>query len=122
MKIILAILVGVLYAAAIYMIMRRSLVKLILGLALLGHASNLLIFSIGHLVRGRPPLIPDGLKAPIPPFSDPLPQALILTAIVIGFGSIAFAIVLVRSVYQQVNTDDIDMIHTTDDIKHPQAG
>ena len=122
MEIILAILVGVLYAAAIYMIMRRSVVKLILGLALLGHAAHLLSCSIGRLVRGRPPLIPDGLSAPVPPFSDPLPQALILTAIVIGFGSIAFAIVLVRSVYQAVNTDDIDMLKTTEDIKEKTAG
>lgn len=114
MEILLAIIIGVLYAAAIYMMMSRSIVKLILGLALLGHASNLLIFSMGDLVRGRPPLIGDGADAPIPPFADPLPQALILTAIVIGLGAIAFAIVLVRSVYQQVSTDDIDQLRSSE--------
>ncbi|MEM7112925.1 MAG: Na+/H+ antiporter subunit C [Chloroflexota bacterium] len=114
MEILLAIIVGVLYAAAIYMMMSRSIVKLILGLALLGHASNLLIFSMGDLVRGRPPLISDGADVPVPPFADPLPQALILTAIVIGLGAVAFAIVLVRSVYQQVSTDDIDQLRSSE--------
>lgn len=114
MEILLAIIIGVLYAAAIYMMMSRSIVKLIIGLALLGHASNLLIFNMGTLVRGRPPLIPEGAEVPVPPFADPLPQALILTAIVIGLGAIAFAIVLVRSVYQQVGTDDIDELRNTE--------
>lgn len=114
METLLALVIGVLYAAAVYMMLSRSIVKLILGLALLGHASNLLIFNMGPLVRGRPPLIPEGAKVPIPPFADPLPQALILTAIVIGLGAIAFAIVLVRSVYQQVGTDDLDQLRNTE--------
>lgn len=114
MELLLAIIIGVLYAAAIYMMMSRSIVKLIIGLALLGHASNLLIFNMGRLVRGQPPLIPEGAEVPIPPFADPLPQALILTAIVIGLGAIAFAIVLVRSVYEQVGTDDIDQLRNTE--------
>ena len=96
------------------MMMRRSLVKLILGLALLGHASNLLLFSMGDLVAGVPPLIAEGAKTISAPFADPLPQALILTAIVIGFGTQAFAIVLIKRVYQAVNTDDIDKIKKTD--------
>lgn len=120
MEIILAIVVGGIYAAGIYMMMRRSLVKLIIGLVLLGHASNLLIFSIGRLVRGQPPLIPEtgGATMPIMPFADPLPQALILTAIVIGFGAQAFAIVLFKRVYQRVGTDDIDKIRGVEDFKY----
>ncbi len=114
MEIIMAIIVGSLYAAGVYMIRRRSLVKLIIGLALLGHASNMLIFSMGELVRGNPPLIPEGFTAPIAPFADPLPQALILTAIVIGFGAQAFAIVLIKRVYQRVGTDDMDQLIATD--------
>lgn len=114
MEILLAILIGVLYAAAMYMMMSRSIVKLIIGLALLGHASNLLIFSVSRLVRGRPPLIARGAETAVAPFADPLPQALILTAIVIGLGAIAFAIVLVRSVYQQVGTDDIDQLRVSE--------
>lgn len=115
MEILMAILVGTLYAAGIYMMMRRSLVKLIIGLALLGHASNLLIFSISRLVRGNPALIAEGATVPLLPFADPLPQALTLTAIVIGLGAQAFAIVLIRRVYQYAGTDDIDELQASEE-------
>lgn len=114
MELLLVVIIGALYAAGVYMIMRRSLVKLIIGLGLLGHASNMLIFSMGDLVRGHPPLIPEGAENPLLPFADPVPQALILTAIVIGFGVQAFAIVLIKRVYERVGTDDIDQLTATD--------
>lgn len=114
MEIVLAIVIGGLYAAGIYMMMRRSIVKLIIGLVLLGHASNLLIFTVGRIVRAQPPLVPLEATAPVAPFADPLPQALILTAIVIGFGAQAFAVVLVKRVYQAVGSDDLDKITATD--------
>ncbi len=114
MDLLLAILVGLLYAGGVYMILRRSLVKLIIGLALLGHATNLLLFSMGELERGKAPLIPEGAHEVAGAFSDPLPQALILTAIVIGFGAQAFAIVLIKRVYQRNRTDDIDQLQRTD--------
>ena len=112
METILAFVIGILYAAGIYMIMRRSIVKLILGLSLLGHASNLLIFTVGRLTRDKPALIPEGAETLVGEFSDPLPQALILTAIVIGFGVQAFAIVLVRRAYNVVEEDDFDKLST----------
>ncbi|GJM42919.1 MAG: cation:proton antiporter [Ardenticatenaceae bacterium] len=112
MEIVMALIVGTLYAAGVYMIRRRSLVKLIIGLALIGYASNMLIFSTGQLVRGKPPLVHEGVD--FASFADPLPQALILTAIVIGFGAQAFAIVLLRRVYQRIGTDDIDKLISTD--------
>ncbi|WP_420630971.1 Na+/H+ antiporter subunit C [Candidatus Leptofilum sp.] len=114
MEIVMALIVGTLYAAGVYMIRRRSLVKLIIGLALIGHASNMLIFSMGDLVRGNAPLLHEGVD--ITTLADPLPQALILTAIVIGFGAQAFAIVLIRRVYQRIGTDDMDKITSTDRI------
>ena len=114
MEIVLAFVIGGLYAAGIYMMMRRSIVKLIIGLALLGHAANLLIFTVSRLNRGQPAIVPEGATAPIGPFADPLPQALILTAIVIGFGTLAFAVVLIKRVYQIVGTDDLDSIKGTD--------
>ena len=114
MQIILAILVGGLYAAGLYMMMRRSIVKLLLGLALLSHAANLLIFTAGGLTRGIPPLVPEGDKVPPQVSADPIPQALILTAIVISFGVLAFAIVLVSRVHQTFRTDDIDEMTSTD--------
>jgi multicomponent Na+:H+ antiporter subunit C len=113
-QVLLAVVVGGLYAAGLYMMLRRSIVKLIIGLVLLGHAANLLIFSAARLTPGAPPLVPEGALQPEPPFADPLPQALILTAIVIGFGVQAFAIVLIKRAYQQVGTDDLDAMNTTD--------
>ena len=114
MEPMLALIVGSLYAAGLYMMMRRSIVKLIIGLALLSHGSNLLIFMMGRLVRGHPPVIPVGATRMMEPYSDPVPHALILTAIVIGFGLQAFAVVLIRQVYQTVGTDDLDELQSTD--------
>lgn len=114
MEIILAIVIGGLYAAGLYMMMRRSIVKLIIGLVLLGHAANLLIFTAGGLVRARSPLVPEGATAPLPPVADPLPQALILTAIVIGFGVVAFTVVLIHRVHQTIGTDDIERMKLTE--------
>ena len=114
MEVLLALLVGGLYAAGFYMIMRRSIVKLILGLGLLGHAANLLIFTVGRVTRGVPPVIGREAESLIQPFADPLPQALILTAIVIGFGVQAFAIVLVKRAFHTVGTDDFDQMRSTD--------
>jgi multicomponent Na+:H+ antiporter subunit C len=96
------------------MLLRRSIVKLVVGLILLGHAANLLIFLMGRLTPGGTPLIPEGALRPIEPFADPLPQALVLTAIVIGFGLQAFALVLVRRLYQSAQTDDLDRLRTTE--------
>jgi multicomponent Na+:H+ antiporter subunit C len=114
METMLAFVVGGLYAAGLYLMMRRSLVKLVIGLTLLSHAANLLIFTSGGLKRGAPPLIQEGEKVMHAPYADPLPQALILTAIVIGFGVQAFAIVLLKRTYQAVKTDDMDQMNTTD--------
>ena len=114
MEILLALIIGGLFAAGVYMLLRRSLVKLVVGLILLGHCANLLIFLMGRLTPGRPPLVPMDATRPVEPFADPLPQALVLTAIVIGFGLQAFALVLVRRLYQAVRTDDLDQLRTTE--------
>ncbi len=114
METMMSFVVGALYAAGLYMIMRRSIVKLIIGLALLGQGSNLLIFMMGHLTRGGPAVVPPGETYPVARFADPLPQALILTAIVIGFGVQAFAVVLIRRAYQTVGTDDLDELQSTE--------
>lgn len=108
MTILLAILTGSLYAGGLYMMMRRSIVKLIMGLILLSYATNLLIFTVGGLTRAVAPIIPDGETRPPVPFADPLPQALILTAIVIGFGVLAFSVVLISQTHRTVGTDNSD--------------
>jgi multicomponent Na+:H+ antiporter subunit C len=105
MELLLAIVAGVLYGTGLYLMLRRRLAQLIVGLSLLANGSNVLIFAAAGVTRGRPPLVADG---PSVPFADPVPQALILTAIVIGFGVLAFALVLAHRVHQSVDTDDID--------------
>jgi multicomponent Na+:H+ antiporter subunit C len=115
MEILLAILTGLLYASGIYMILRRSLVKLIIGIILLGNGANMLIFLLGRITKGKPPIIPENTKVFVEDFADPVPQALILTAIVISFGLQAFAIILIKRAYKVVKTDDIDQMNTTDE-------
>jgi multicomponent Na+:H+ antiporter subunit C len=117
MRIILALIIGSLYAAGLYMMLRRNIVKLIIGLALLSHAANLLIFVAGPvhgLVRASPPIIEAGATALQAPHADPVPQALILTAIVISFAVLAFALVLLHRTYQLIGTDDLDEMRTTE--------
>lgn len=117
MIVMLALVIGGLYAAGLYMMLRRSITKLIIGLSLLSHASNLLIFTTGGLVRARPPIIADDATHIIKPFADPVPQALVLTAIVISFGVTAFALVLLHRTYLTIGTDDLDELSRTDAAK-----
>lgn len=113
MDFLLVLIIGLLYMGGLYLLMRKSFVKVIIGLILLGHAANLLIFLVGRITKGNPAFIgANGLIQE--PFADPLPQALILTAIVIGFGVQAFAIVLFKRTYQSINSDDLDDMNTTD--------
>lgn len=113
MEALLASIVAALYTAGFYLLLRRSLVKVVLGLALLGHGANLLIFTAGGVVRGRAALVPPGGRSG-DPVADPLPQALILTAIVIGFGVLAFALVLFRRVWQSSASEDPSVFETVD--------
>lgn len=108
MELLLAIVAGVLYASGLYLMLRRRLAQLIIGLGLLSNGSNILILSAAGVTRGKPPLMSAGVSAG--PFADPVPQSLILTAIVIGFGVLAFALVLAHRVHQSTGSDDIDTI------------
>ena len=114
MEVLLALVIGGLFAGGVYMLLRRSIVKLVVGLILLGHGANLLIFLMGRLTPEQAPLIPADATGLVEPFADPLPQALVLTAIVIGFGLQAFALVLVRRLYALTRTDDLDQLRTTE--------
>ncbi len=110
MEVLLALASGVLYAAGIYLMLRRRLAQLIIGLSLLANGTNLLIFTAGGLTRASPPVVPEGAAAFDQPYADPVPQALVLTAIVIGFGLLAFSLVLARRVHATIGTDDIDEV------------
>lgn len=108
MELLLAIVSGVLYAAGLFLMLRRRLAQLIIGLGLMANGTNVLIFTAAGLTRDKPPLIVDGPATGS--FADPVPQALILTAIVIGFGVTAFSLVLAHRVHESTGTDDIDAL------------
>lgn len=108
----MALIVGSLFATGTYMVLRRNIVKMIIGLGLLSHAANLLLFTMGGLRRGAPPLLGEGGDM-VENMADPVPQALILTAIVIGFGVMAFVLVLGYRTVQETQADDLDDLRTT---------
>jgi multicomponent Na+:H+ antiporter subunit C len=107
---LLALVSGVLYATGFYLLMRRRLAQVIVGLGLLSNGTNVLIFTAGGLTRDVPPVIPEGAATLVQPYADPVPQSIILTAIVIGFGVLAFSLVLAHGVHQSLGTDDVDDI------------
>ena len=108
MEFYLTILVGLIFAASTYMMLSRSVIRLVLGVALLGNAVNLLIFTVGRVTRDIPPIIPKGFHGQLTGIANPLPQALILTAIVIGFALFAFVLVLTYRAYESLGTDNSD--------------
>jgi multicomponent Na+:H+ antiporter subunit C len=115
MTLVLSIVVGVLYAGATYLMLRRSVVKLILGLVLLSHGTNMLLFLMGDgVVRGSPPFVDADTGVAAADTADPLVQALILTAIVISFGFTAFIMALAYRANQVVQSDDLDDMTSTD--------
>ncbi|MCG8589201.1 MAG: NADH-quinone oxidoreductase subunit K [Proteobacteria bacterium] len=108
MTLLVACVVGVVYGVSLLLLLRGSLWQLLLGLALLSHGAHLLIFAGAGLVPGAPPLAPDGASAPAQGSADPLPQALVLTAIVIAFAVLAFALVLALRAGEATGTDELD--------------
>lgn len=109
------LLIGVLYSAGFFLLLRRSMVKLLLGITLLGNGVNLLIFLLGRITKGSPPVISESASFFTEIYADPIPQALILTAIVISFGLQSFAIVLLKRVYALLGSDDLDDLNTPED-------
>ncbi len=114
MEVLLAVTIGVVYAASLFLLLRRGIVRVILGIALLSQAVNLLIFACGGLTPAGSAFIPSGETALPPGAADPLPQALILTAIVISFGVLAFTLAMVHRAERSTGTDDVDALRNTD--------
>jgi multicomponent Na+:H+ antiporter subunit C len=108
MEALFSILIGVFFAAAVYLMLSKFLVRILLGVAILGNAVNLLLFTTGRLVREAPPIIPAGLDRQVAVTANPLPQALILTAIVISFSFFAFLLVLSYRAFQDLKTDNVN--------------
>ncbi|KQR32539.1 cation:proton antiporter [Rhizobium sp. Leaf155] len=119
MEAIFSILVGIFFSTAIYLMLSRHSVRLLLGIAILGNAVNLLLFTAGRLHREVPPIIPAGLDVLPPDTANPLPQALILTAIVISFCFFCFLLVLVWRGFQELKTDDTDEMRVAEPQTEP---
>ncbi len=116
MEILLPVITGFLFAISLYFMLHRHLFKLILGLILFGLATNLFLFVVGGMTRGGIAIISQGKEVPVEPYADPVPQALLLTAIVIGFGIQAFSIVIVRRVYQTFKSNNLDSLNNNEKI------
>lgn len=117
MESILAIVSGVLVMAGVFCLLQRSIARLVIGIILLSQAANLIIFTSAGLKSRKPALIPDGQTSLTGDYSDPLPQAIVLTAIVIGFGFTAFLLALLHRTYKDIGTEDIEELKNTDTSK-----
>lgn len=104
MEALVSIVVGVMTASAVYLLLRSHTFPVVLGLSMLGYAVNIFLFASGGLITDNAPLVEHAM-ARLP---DPLPQALVLTAIVIGFGMIAFLIVLALRALKDLGDDGVD--------------
>ncbi|MBS3733260.1 MAG: Na+/H+ antiporter subunit C [Desulfobacterales bacterium] len=108
MEIALAFMCGIIAAASIYLMLSGNLIRFIFGLVLATNAVNLLIFVSGRLAEIRPPLIGEDAAVPAESLANALPQALILTAIVIGFALLTFVFILFYRTYQSLGTVDTE--------------
>lgn len=108
MEIVLSLAIGVLSASGIWLILRPRSFQVIVGLCLLSYAVNLFIFSMGRLWLGAPPIMPRGGFIDPTVYADPIPQALVLTAIVIGFATTALFLVVLLAARGLTGTDHVD--------------
>lgn len=115
MEIVWSGVVGVIVAAGIYLMLEKHILRLLFGIMLLSSAVNLAIFTAGRLTPGEPPLISDNAVLPPVGAANPLPQALILTAIVIGFGLLIFALMLFYRAYKETGTADVDKMQSSEE-------
>jgi multicomponent K+:H+ antiporter subunit C len=111
MELLVASAIGVLTAGGIYLLLRQRTFPVIVGLSLLSYAVNIFLFATGRLTVGAPPVLHEGVTT----YTDPLPQALVLTAIVISFGMTAVIVMIALSAYLSENDDRIDMTDRVED-------
>ena len=115
MNLIISIIIGLLCAASAFLMFQKSFFKLIIGVILFGYATIFFLFTVGGVTKNAPPLLSKGVGSSAD-LADPLPQALTLTAIVISIGVQLFMIVLLKKVYNDTKTEDLDSLNTTDSI------
>lgn len=104
MELLIAVLIGVLTACGVYLSLRNRTFSVVLGLTFLSYAANIFLFAMGRLTIGAPPIIADNMAT----YADPLPQALVLTAIVISFAMTAFVIILALKSRAELGNDHVD--------------
>ena len=109
MELLVASAVGVLTAAGVYLVLRLRTFPVIIGTSLLSYAVNIFLFATGRLAVNQAPILRDGVET----YTDPLPQALVLTAIVISFGMTAVVVMIALSAYLSDDDDTVDMDQTT---------
>jgi multicomponent K+:H+ antiporter subunit C len=110
LEFLIATAIGVMTAAGVYLLLRRRTFPVVLGLAFLSYAINVFLFAMGRVVVDQPPLYEKGAVA----YTDPLPQALVLTAIVIAFGMTALVVILALRTYLETGTDQVDGLPDAD--------
>ncbi len=110
MEIVISILAGFLFTVGIYNILQKQLLRIAIGTGLISHGAHLFILTMGKLKRGQPPIIQEGITN----YTDPLPQALILTSIVISFGVTSVILVLAYRTINENGTDNIEELRGND--------
>ena len=110
--------IGVLVAGGIYLSLRGRTFQVVLGLTLFSYAVNLFLFASGRLIINRAPILSKTATG----YADPLPQALVLTAIVITFGMTAFAVVLALRSFLESGSDQVDGDEAVCDVREEPRG
>ncbi|MGK7393471.1 MAG: NADH-quinone oxidoreductase subunit K [Candidatus Cyclobacteriaceae bacterium M3_2C_046] len=116
MILVLSVIIGLLFWASIYLMFHRSFFKLIVGIYLFGYATIFFLFTVTGITKNEPPLLNQQGADHLTEMADPLPQALTLTAIVIAIGVQLFVIILLKKVFENVHTEDLDNLKSTDKI------
>jgi multicomponent Na+:H+ antiporter subunit C len=111
--------IAIVAGSGVYMILAQNVVRVILGVALLAASANILIFLSGRLTSELPPIIPIGADVLSPAAANPLPQALVLTAIVIGFALTSFAVTLAVKAYKSLGTLNSNAMHDAENMGSP---
>ncbi|GEN51992.1 Na(+)/H(+) antiporter subunit C [Halobacillus litoralis] len=110
MEIIMAVLAGILFTMGVYNLLQKQLLRIIIGTGLISHGAHLFILTMGELKTGAPPVLTEGVEN----YTDPLPQALILTSIVISFGVTSLLLVLAYRAAKINGTDNMEQLRGND--------
>lgn len=121
MEVVFAVLVGIFVSCGVYLILSRNLIRIMFGLSMLSSAINIALLAAGRLPRAGPPILSPEPGAPLAMIANPVPQALVLTAIVISFGLMAFVLVLTYRGFQELQTVDTDAMRMAEP-KDPNEG